>query len=318
MIIITGGAGFVGSNLVAYLNKKGRKDIIIIDEFSQKNKYNNIADIEFIDVLNFQKGFDYLKNVLKNYDIEVVFHIGANADVLINDCNIMLDDNFEHSKFWFYFSKENNIPFIYASSSAVYGNSQCFKVKKECEKPHNEYAFSKWLFDKFVLNNLNIGNKVIGFRFFNIFGMREFHKGKNASLPYRFFEFIREKGYIDLFDAEIKRDYVYVDDVCEVLYYAWNNEIDNGIYNLGSGNPISHEKLANFVVETLIERKIIEKGNSYIKKIPMPENLKTKFQFYTIAEELPNWVRYFTINNEIKIKSYINKLIERFYNVNSL
>ena len=317
MIVVTGSAGFVGRNLVKYLNEKGYEDIILVDTISKKNYFKNLMGLEYCDFLNFENGIEYLKKSIEGQDIEAIFHIGANADVLVEDCNLMMEMNFEHSKFWFNIAKERNIPFLYASSSAVYGNSNCFKVSYECEQPHNEYAFSKLVFDNYVRFQLSDNiNKIIGFRFFNIFGEGEYHKGKNASLPYRFFEFIKDRGYIDLFDADIRRDYVYVNDVCKILYYAWKNDVKNGIYNLGSGNPISHEKLSNIVIETLLEKKILESGKNYIKKIPMPENLKAKFQFYTIAQELPDWISNFTINNETKIKLYINKLIERFYNVN--
>lgn len=321
MIVVTGAAGFVGKNLVKYLNEKGYENIILVDTLSKKNYFKNLLGLKYCDFLNFEKGLEYLKNSISQSEIEVIFHIGANADVLVEDCNLMMEMNFEHSKFWFHIAKERNIPFLYASSSAIYGNSNCFKVLRDCERSHNEYAFSKLAFDNYIrfqlLNNKNNINRILGFRFFNVFGEGEYHKGKNASLPYRFFEFIKDKGYIDLFDADIRRDYVYVNDVCEVLYYAWKNNVKSGIYNLGSGNAISHEKLASIIIETLIERKIIKKNKNYIKKIPMPENLKTRFQFYTIAEELPHWIKHFTKNNEIKIKSYINKLITRFYNVNS-
>jgi ADP-L-glycero-D-manno-heptose 6-epimerase len=222
----------------------------------------------------------------------------------------MLEENFEHSKFWFNIAKKKNIPFIYASSSAVYGNSSCFKVKPSCERPHNEYAFSKWLFDNYVRYNLdNIKNKVIGFRFFNVFGWGEFHKGRNASLPYRFYSFIKEKGYIDVFNEDIKRDYVWVEDVCEILYKSWKeNLLKSGIYNLGSGCPISHKEIAQLIVDTVIEEGIIDPGKSYIKPVPVPEELKNRFQYFTKAEDLPQWIREITKDKKQKIKYYIKQL----------
>ena len=160
------------------------------------------------------------------------------------------------------------------------------------------------LFDNYVRKELkDITNRVVGYRFFNIFGPGEFHKEKNASLPYRFFDFVMSKGYIDLFKDEIKRDYVYVNDVCEVLFETWRNEkILSGIYNLGSGNPISHAELANLVVKTIKESnpELIFKDGGEIVYIEMPEKLKSKFQFLTKAEQLPYWVEEKTENNKIK------------------
>ena len=321
MIIVTGAAGFIGKNLVDYLNRKGYKNLVLVDSLRKKNYFKNLLDLKYCDFINFENGMDYLKKSIESIEIEAIFHIGANADVLINDCNLMMDMNFEHSKFWFNVAKERQIPFIYASSSAVYGNSNCFKVSIKCEKPHNEYAFSKLVFDNYIRCNLNnLKNKVIGFRFFNVFGLGEFHKGKNASLPYRFFSFIldKEKGYIDLFDKKIERDYVWVRDVCEVLYNSWQLDIKNGIYNLGSGNPISHDKLANIIVEVLASEGLINKDEKdrYIKKIPMPQHLIDKFQFFTKAEDLLPWIKDITKNNEEKIKTYIKQLSERYKNDN--
>lgn len=319
MIIITGAAGFVGQNLVRYLNNENYSNLILVDSLSKKNYFKNLIGLKYADFLNFEKGIDCLKNEIQKYkNIEAIFHIGANADVLIEDCNIMMEMNFEHSKFWFELANLRNIPFIYASSSAVYGNSNSFKVRIEDEVPHNEYAFSKLAFDNYVRSNLeNCTNKVIGYRFFNIFGIGEFHKDKNASLPYRFFEFITTKGFIDLFDKEINRDYVWVEDVCKILYYSWKNQMANGIYNLGSGNPISHEKLARLIVETMIEENIIENKDNLIIKTPMPENLIYKFQYLTKAENLIDWIADITKNNEFKIKSYIKELCKRYTNENT-
>ena len=322
MIVVTGAAGFLGQRFVKYLNSKGIENIILVDSLSKKNYFKNLIGLKYSDFLNFEKGITYLNNEINRYsNIEAIFHIGANADVLIEDCNVMMDMNFEHSRFWFNIAKERNIIFIYASSSAVYGNGDSFKVKIEDEKPHNEYAFSKLVFDNYVRGQLsNCSNKIIGYRFFNIFGIGEFHKDKNASLPYRFFEFLTTKGYIDLFDTEIERDYIWVEDVCKVLYTTWQLNIQNGIYNLGSANPISHEKLAKLVLEVMQEYNIVDSvnENQYITKIPMPENLVDKFQYLTKAENLMDWIQDITKNNESKIKKYIGQLSQRYIDDNKI
>ena len=308
-IVVTGALGFIGRNFVEFLNNKGFDNIILIDTLKQRN-FLNLYDLKFKDFVDYTEGLDYLFNYVKNFKISAIFHIGANSDVLVSNCKIMLEENFKHSKLWFFVAKEKNAPMIYASSSAIYGNSGCFKVDPSCEKPHNEYAFSKWLFDNYVKANIhNVNNKVIGFRLFNVFGWGEFHKGKNASLPYRFFEFVIKKGFIDLFNADIKRDYIWVGDVCEVFYKTWlENPLPSGIYNLGSGNPISHKRVAELVIETMIEEKVISENREYITPIPMPEELKHRFQYYTQAEDVPEWIKDIVNNTEGKMKGYIKKL----------
>ncbi|MBD3808627.1 MAG: NAD-dependent epimerase/dehydratase family protein [Epsilonproteobacteria bacterium] len=319
-IVVTGAAGFVGANLVRYLNEQMYENIVLVDTLSKENYYKNLIGLKYCDFLNFEKGVEFLNDSIRQYEnIAAIFHIGANADVLIEDCNIMMEMNFEHSKFWFNIAKEKNIPFIYASSSAVYGNGQSFRVIHEDENPHNEYAFSKLAFDNYVRSQINTcRNKVIGFRFFNIFGMGEFHKGKNASLPHRFFEFITTKGFIDLFSKEINRDYVWVEDVCRILYNTWQLNIQSGIYNLGSGNPISHEKLASLVIDVMSEENLINKEkDECIAKITMPQNLVNKFQYLTKAEDLLDWINDITKGNEDKIKLYIRALCQRYRNENT-
>ena len=343
MIVVTGGAGFIGSNLIKLLNQNGYKNIIVVDSLTNKNSFKNLTNLQYCDFFNFENGLDYLKKSLERYPrIDVVFHLGANANVLEEDGNKFLEMNFEHSKFWFYFAASRNCSLIYASSSAVYGNSEKFTVTEENENPHNQYAFSKLLFDKFVRFHLaNIENQVVGFRFFNVFGFGEAHKGKNASLPYRFFKSITDKGYIELFDDVIKRDYVAVEDVCQVLFESWKNKLESGIYNLGSGNPISHQELADLVTEVMFQfkldvynqtiqeiDKLIEeadddcfiwyktdeketpKKEDLIKKIRMPKDLVYNFQYLTKAEDLLPFIQDITGDNETKIITYINELLE--------
>ena len=343
MIVVTGGAGFIGSNLIKLLNQNGYKNIIVVDSLTNKNSFKNLTNLQYCDFFNFENGLDYLKKSLERYPrIDVIFHIGANADVLEEDGNKFLEMNFEHSKFWFDFAASRSCSLIYASSSAVYGNSEKFTVTEENENPHNQYAFSKLLFDKFVRFHLaNIENQVVGFRFFNVFGFGEAHKGKNASLPYRFFKSITDKGYIELFDDVIKRDYVAVEDVCQVLFESWKNKLESGIYNLGSGNPISHQELADLVTEVMFQfkldvynqtiqeiDKLIEeadddcfiwyktdeketpKKEDLIKKIRMPKDLVYNFQYLTKAEDLLPFIQDITGDNETKIITYINELLE--------
>lgn len=312
-IVITGGSGFVGSNLIRKLNTRGQSNIIIIDNYDER-KFLNIKDCQFIDYITYRKGISHIEEALSKHHIAAILHIGANADVLVKDAEVMFNANYEHSKFYLDYCTRRNIPLIYASSSAVYGNSSNCIIDNQFEHPHNVYSWSKWMFDKYVLANMHtFESRVIGLRFFNIFGMGEFHKDKNASLPHRFYSFIRDKGFIDLFDKQIERDYVWVEDVCDVILEILNEgSLENGIYNLGSGNPISHRAMAELVVEECIKRNmIVSDSSSLIKSIPMPEELADSFQFHTKAEDLHEIVSKHTAYNKEKIRKYVNQLIDR-------
>lgn len=314
--VVTGGAGFVGSNLVKYLNDRGETDIVIIDTYENK-KMLNLHDLKFKDFLDFKDGIEKVISQLKaEAPFSAFFHIGANADVLEYNEKVMMYDNYEYSKAYSQFCYTRNIPFIYASSSAVYGNSKKFSVNIENEWPHNTYSWSKWLFDKFVEENyLKTSFKIYGFRFFNVFGEGESHKGKNASIVNRFVSFINEKGFIDLFNHEIRRDYVYVKDLVNVLYKTYEcNCIPTGIYNLGGGHSISHKEIAEMVVESYLEKgKLTGKKEDYIKIVEMPPTLKERFQFLTLAEDLHPFIKEITDGNVEKMKFYINELIDSGY-----
>lgn len=311
--IVTGGAGFIGSNMVKKLNEKGINDVIIIDTYVEE-ALKNLHGLHFSDFVDFKDGISAIQEYLyKLKDVQGFFHIGANADVLEYDAKKMMSQNYEFSKLYCRYANSQNIPFIYASSSAVYGNGSKQDVNGGDEEPHNIYAWSKWLFDQFVLANENrFANKVVGFRFFNVFGWGEFHKGKNANIVYRFYRFIKEKGYIDLFRNHIERDHIWVEDVCEVLYQSmFRTDVKTGIYNLGGHHPISHRQVAEIVIKTMIEAGVIEEKpvNEYIKLIDIPESIRDKFQFHTYAEDLLPFIEEISKDNDKKMAKYVMQLI---------
>lgn len=313
--IVTGGAGFIGSNMVRKLNEKGIEDVIVIDNY-EESKMQNLMGLKFTDYIDYSDGLAQVRASLEGLDgIEGVFHIGANADVLEQNPKVMMVMNYEFSKQYYNYALKHRVPFIYASSSAVYGNETHQTGGLDHLMPHNIYAWSKWLFDKYTEANKNKlqGQKVVGFRFFNVFGWGESHKGKNANIVYRFYRMMKEQGQIDLFKDEIVRDHVYAGDVAEVLYNAMMyDNFSNGIYNLGGNHPISHRQVAEIVVETMMEAGVVEKNDTshYIRLIDMPENLRQKFQFHTFAEGQPKLISELTEGNAEKMKRYVNLLIQ--------
>lgn len=311
--IVTGGAGFVGSNMVKKLNEKGINDIIIIDSYDDE-KMKNLLGLKFRDFIDYKDGTkqvsDYLATIEKP---EAFFHIGANADVLVYDTKKMMNENYEFSKMYCEYTNAHGIPFVYASSSAVYGNGKSQGVGNGNEEPHNTYAWSKWLFDQYVVaNKERFNSRVVGFRFFNVFGWGEFHKGKNANIVYRFYRFIKEKGYIDLFNKEIIRDHIWVEDVAEVMYQAIvQSDMTTGIYNLGGNHPVSHRQVAEIVVKTMMEEGVIpsKELDSYIQLIDIPSELRDKFQFYTHADNQLQFITDIAKGNDVKMAEYIRNLI---------
>lgn len=312
--IVTGGAGFVGSNMVKKLNEKGITDVIIIDSYGDE-KMKNLLGLKFKDFVDYQDGISAVREYLQKVENpQGFFHIGANADVLVYDPKKMMNENFEFSKMYCEYANERNIPFIYASSSAVYGNGKGQGVNDGEEEPHNTYAWSKWLFDQYVLaNEKHFSNKVVGFRFFNVFGWGEFHKGKNANIVYRFYRFIKEKNFIDLFKNHIERDHIWVEDVAEVMYQAMVREdMTTGIYNLGGNHPISHRQVAEIVIETMMNEGVIPQMpvEHYIQLIDIPEELRDKFQFHTHAAGQLDFITEIAKGNDKKMESYVRALIK--------
>jgi len=321
LIIVTGGAGFIGSNLVRKLNSEGIERIIIIDSLNKKWKWKNIRDLKFFDFINYEIGTEVLLKQIDTDKISKIFHIGANSDVLFSDDNKMVQLNFEHSKFWLSISISKKIPFVFASSSAIYGN-KLIKRKKSSDfnfPPHNIYAFSKMMFENHVNQLLKHSKglpKIIGLRFFNTYGWGEFHKGKNASLVYRFFLFLKEDGKIKLFEnaEKIKRSYISVSDNVKIIKEAMDKRIKSGIYDLGSENPISHKELAFTIIDILKEEGFLDKkrsSESFIEYIPFPESLKNRFQFYTKAD-IPEWMKTIPVDSFKKgVKKYLKTLLQK-------
>ncbi len=279
MIIVTGGAGFIGSNIVKALNKKGVDDILIVDDLRNSVKHLNMNSLSFLDYVD---RLDFINSIDK-FDfkkVDLILHQGACSDTTEYNGQYMMSTNYEYSKVLFNKAIEKNLRFIYASSAAVYGNGENgFLEKRECEYPLNIYAYSKFLFDQYVRKNIKRKKKqVVGLRYFNVFGYQENHKEKMASVVFHFFNQIKKDGKIRIFagSKDFKRDFIFIDDVVNVVMHFYKNAGISGIYNCGTGRAESFLKIAN-KMQALFK-------NVKTREIPFPENLKGKYQKYTKAD----------------------------------
>jgi ADP-L-glycero-D-manno-heptose 6-epimerase len=285
MIIVTGGAGFVGSNLVLALNARGHKDIIVVDDLKDGTKFKNLVEAEIAD---YRDKDAFLQQLQANHSfgpVEAVFHNGACSDTTEWDGRYMMSVNFDYSKALLEYCQSRNIPFIYASSAAVYGGGTVFKEERGHEAPLNVYGYSKFLFDQYVRRRVQTGLKsqVVGFRYFNVYGPREQHKGKMASTAFHFNNQILDGGVCKLFkgsggykDGEQRRDFIHVDDVSAVNLWAWEHPKVSGIFNLGTGKSQTFNDVAKAVIK--------HHGKGKVQYIPFPENLKGRYQSFTEAD----------------------------------
>lgn len=285
MIIVTGGAGFIGSNLVLGLNERGYDDILVVDNLTEGIKYKNLVDCKIADYLDKQA---FLEKLLEGEfiaeSIEAIFHQGACSTTTEWDGRYMMVNNYEYTKQLFHYCQAHRIPFIYASSAAVYGAKKEFKEDLAFESPLNVYGYSKFQFDQYLRRYLpNLTSQVIGLRYFNVYGPREAHKGSMASVAFHLNNQLIETGKVRLFEGsdgygngEQVRDFVYVEDAVAVNLWFLDHPEVSGIFNTGTGKSQSFNDVANAVLA------FHKKGE--IEYIPFPEHLKGCYQSYTEAD----------------------------------
>jgi ADP-L-glycero-D-manno-heptose 6-epimerase len=312
MIIITGAAGFIGSNFVGRLNDEGINDIIIVDNFSNSSKNRNIESKSYIDRIDRNNFIDWLDKNWQQADF--IIHIGARTDTAESDKSVFDRLNLGYSKMVWNSCVKYYIPLIYASSAATYGLGENgfdddHEIVKKL-KPLNLYGESKNDFDKWVLKQKTTPPYWTGLKFFNVYGPNEYHKGRMASVIFHAYNQITETGKIKLFrshnidfkDGEQKRDFIYVKDVTSVLFYLMNNKKSSGIYNVGTGSARTFLDIAENIFKVTGKERNIE-------FIDTPEDIREKYQYFTEAKinklRSTGYLKEFT-PIESGIKEYIN------------
>ena len=286
MIIVTGGAGFIGSNIVKTLNERGREDILVVDDLKDGVKFRNIADCEIADYWDKDDFLAFIESG-KSFPVAVdaIFHEGACSATTEWDGKYMMQNNFEYSKSLLHYCLEHKIPYLYASSASVYGAGPNFKEERQFEEPLNVYGYSKFLFDQYVRRILpSAESQVVGFRYFNVYGPREQHKGSMASVAFHLNnQLLAGDEVVRLFEGcdgygngEQRRDFVYVSDVVDVNLWCFENPSCSGIFNLGTGRSQSFNDVANAVISYHNKGKL--------EYIPFPDHLKGSYQSFTEAD----------------------------------
>ncbi len=275
MIVVTGGAGFIGSNIIKGLNDAGEVEILVVDNLSNGEKHLNLNSLSIADYIDKN---DYLSNLEKLQNVNTVFHQGACSSTTEQDGKYMMFNNYEYSKILLNYCLKNKINFIYASSAAVYGNGEKgFIEERESEYPLNVYGFSKFAFDNYVRRVLpKAESQVMGLRYFNVYGPQENHKGRMASVAFHLFHQLQETGKMKLFEgsAGFNRDFIHVVDTVKINLHFYESKT-SGIFNAGTGKSRSFEDIATTIQHL--------HGSGELENIPFPDDLRGKYQEFTEA-----------------------------------
>ena len=327
MIVVTGGAGFIGSAFVWKLNQEGIDDIIIVDRLGTSDKWKNLVNLRFVNYFHKDDFLPLIYNDTVPFEVEAIIHMGACSSTTQRDADYLWQNNYGYTGELAEYAIDRGIRFIYASSAAAYGDgtlgfSDDHKKIKEL-KPINMYGYSKQVFDLRVLRH-SWENKIAGIKFFNVFGPNEYHKEDMASVIFKAFHQIKETGKVKLFKSYLPkypdggqlRDFVYVKDCIEVMWWLFNNHDVNGIYNLGTGRARTWNDLISAVFDAMELKTNIE----YME---MPESLRNQYQYFTEADmrklqdtgcpvefsSLENSVRDYVVNYLQKTDPHLGKQI---------
>jgi len=297
--LLTGAAGFIGSNLLRALNDRGVRNIVAVDNLERADKFANLVDCDFEDFLDKRDFLARLDAGQFDGAFDAVFHQGACSDTMETDGRYMMENNYRYSLALLDFCAEDGVPFIYASSAAVYGGNATFREERKFEAPLNVYGYSKFLFDQLVRRRLvDATHQIAGFRYFNVYGPREAHKGRMASVAWHFSNQYREAGKVRLFagsdgyaDGEQRRDFVSVEDVVDVNLFFLDHPDTVGIFNVGTGAAATYNEMAAATInacrslrgEPALPVEAL-RAQGAIEYIPFPDALKGKYQSYTQAD----------------------------------
>ena len=297
--VVTGAAGFIGSNLVKALNSRGETRILAVDNLTRADKFRNLADCEIADYFDKDEFLGRLADGDFEEEIAAVLHQGACSDTMQTDGRYMMRNNYRYSVELLNHCQDNDIAFLYASSASVYGSGPAFREEPACEAPLNIYGYSKLLFDQYVRRMLpERAAQVAGLRYFNVYGPREQHKERMASVAWHFFNEYRDTGQVKLFEGsngyaagEQRRDFIHVDDVVDVNLHFLDHPERSGIYNLGTGNASTFNAVAVATINAcrvadgqpeLPSAELHRAGA--IEYIPFPPALVGKYQSFTEAD----------------------------------
>jgi ADP-L-glycero-D-manno-heptose 6-epimerase len=287
-IAVTGGAGFIGSALLWKLNQKGIDDIFVVDIGDDKKNSPNIKGKNIREYIERDRFLELVVKGKMREEIDIIIHLGACSDTTESNRDYLLKNNYLYSKELANWAIKNSKQFLYASSAATYGAGELGYSDGDeiipLLRPLNEYGISKQLFDIWVLQN-NLSDKVVGFKFFNVYGPNEYHKQDMRSMVNKGYYQVKETGKLKLFksykpeyrDGGQKRDFIYIKDALEIMWYFIENPDKKGIYNIGTGNAITWNKLGYAIFNALNVKPFIE----YIE---MPEKIKNQYQYFTQAD----------------------------------
>jgi len=288
MIIVTGGAGFIGSAIVWRLNQLGEENILVVDELGSDEKWKNLVGLNFKDFIN---KYDFIEEIigdgLSSYDAKAIIHMGANSSTTEKDADLLLTNNYEYTKALAEYSLKNNVRFIYASSAATYGDcvlgfddelAKCVRLR-----PLNMYGYSKHLFDLWAMRR-GAFKDIVGLKYFNVYGPNEYHKGDMRSVVHKAFEQVHDTGKVKLFkslnkdykDGEQMRDFIYIKDVVNMTLHFLDHPDKSGLFNVGSGKARTWNDLVTALFNTMNKPVKIE-------YIDLPDHLADKYQYFTKA-----------------------------------
>ncbi|MCS7165962.1 MAG: ADP-glyceromanno-heptose 6-epimerase [Candidatus Calescibacterium sp.] len=311
MILVTGGLGFIGYNLIKHLNSKGIDQIVIVENIKKSKtmdiKLKKLQNIDFIDLIDREDIDRLLESEIQK--IECIFHFGACTDTTETDFKYLFENNYEFTKKLLDKAYSKGIRMIYASSASVYGNKNYAVSEEDNPEPLNYYAYSKFLVDKYFIRKILSKGKsrIVGLRYFNVYGPHEENKINMSSVILKFFNQLKNEGKLYLFEGSenFKRDFIYIEDVTKINVFFMENNYE-GIYNCGTGKSESFLKVAQIIIEKM--------GFGQICYIPFPENLKNKYQTFTQAnnQKLRNIIDIEFTPVQKGIENYLSYLLENY------